>query len=79
MIYILTLEIELVDTSTGEVIRDNTYQTTLDSDISDFSHLDSVESFLRKYLVSWSSSFVRGCTKNNDLKISFDYHLNEVF
>ena len=79
MIYILTLNIQLVDTSTGEVIRDNTYQTTLDSDISDFSHLDLVESFLRRYLVSWSSSFIRGCTKNDDLKISFDYHLKEVF
>ena len=79
MIYILTLNIQLVDTSTGEVIRDNTYQTTLDSDITDSSHLDLIESFLRKHLVSWSSSFVRGCLKNNDLKISFDYYLKEVF
>ena len=79
MIYILTLEIELVDTSTGEVIRDNIYQTTFDSDITDSSHLDLVDSFLRKLLVSWSSSFLRGCTQNNDLKISFDYHLKEVF
>lgn len=79
MVYKARLEIEMVDTSTGEVIRDNTYQTTLDSDIPDFSHLDSVESFLRKFLVSWSSSFIRGCLKNNDLKISFDYHFEEVF
>ena len=79
MIYILTLEIELVDTSTGEVIRAITYQTTFDSDITDSSNLNLVDSFLRKHLVSWSSSFVRGCIKNNDLKISFDYHLKEVF
>lgn len=79
MVYKVRLEIEMVDTSTGEVIRDNTYQTTLYSDIPDFSHLDSVENFLRKFLVSWSSSFIRGCLKNNDLKISFDYHFEEVF
>lgn len=79
MVYKARLEIEMVDTSTGEVIRDNTYQTTLDSDIPDFSHLDLVENFLRKFLVSWSSSFIRGCLKNNDLKISFDYHFEEVF
>lgn len=79
MVYKARLEIEMVDTSTGEVIRDNAFECTLDSEIPDFSHLESIESFLRPRLVSWSSSFIRGCLKNNDLKISFDYHFEKVF
>lgn len=69
----------MVDTSTGEVIRDKSFESTFDSDVHDFSHLDKIEIFLRSRLVSWCSSFIRGCLKNNDLKISFDFHLKEIF
>lgn len=67
------LDIEFVDCDTGVVIRQYHFNTCSEDDSSMYVLLNT------KKLLSFLSSFIRGCYKNDHLMIKFKYDKDNIF
>lgn len=65
--------IEFVDCETGEVIRQFPFQFTGEDENELFVLLNT------KKLLSFLSSFIRGCRKNDHLSLRFTYDKQTIF
>lgn len=73
MVCVRKLTIEFIDCDTGEVIRQYPFQITGEDENELYVLLNS------KKLVSFLSSFIRGCHKNDHLRLVFTYDKNTIF
>lgn len=73
MVCVRKLTIEFIDCDTGEVIRQYPFQITGDDPNELYVLLNT------KKLVSFLSSFIRGCREYNYLSLRFTYENSTIF